>query len=211
MDYRLTQYDSFNFSTLQNSKKNISNLIDTRVRNKIKKGEHYEKIYIKNGSYYTLFVNAYDSKCAYCGITTDIISTGLFEIDHFINKTQKFLSSGISVNNVENLVFSCRNCNQAKHDYDTSAIYELIHPDNDSITNIFVRSDTYGIYVREEYRDNTLITGFYKKLHLDSSFRKLDYLLMNLKAMSKIDTKCELNHLILRLYTDLLEKRNRYI
>ncbi|MGY3713450.1 HNH endonuclease [Lactococcus petauri] len=211
MDYRLTSYDSFNFMSLYNSKIHISNLIDRRVRVTTKRGEHYGKICVKNKGYYKLFVNAYNSKCAYCGINTDIIPTTLFEIDHFINKTQMILPTGNSVNNVENLVFSCRGCNQAKHDYDTSEVYDLLHPDHESVTSIFVRGATYGISVSEEYQSNPVIVNFYKKLHLDSSFRKLDYLLMNLKAMSRLEAADDLNHLILRLYADLLEMRNRVI
>lgn len=211
MDYRLTQYDTFDFLSLENSKKYISDIIDSRVRDSVNKGQHYEKICSKNGVYYPLFANAYNFKCAYCGIDTSINPTTLFEVDHFINKTQEVLPNGISVNNIENLVFSCRRCNQAKKAFDTSKIYDILHPDYDSVLNIFFRTDTYAIYIKKEYQKNMDIVAFFKKLHLDSNFRKLDFLLMNLKEMKKLANTNDLKTTILQLYTELLEIRNKTI
>lgn len=211
MDYRLTQYEDFDFLTLKSSKEYISNMIDKRVQTESKVGQHYEKINSKNGGYYKLFENAYNSKCAYCGIDTSINPTTLFEIDHFINKTQNVLPNGHSVNSVENLIFSCRRCNQAKDDFNTLNLCDILHPDHDLIANVFIRTATYGISVKEEYKENSEIVNFYKKLHLDSNFKKLDFLLMNLKAMKKIATTSEMSTLILKLYSNLLEMRNRTI
>ena len=79
-DYRNTVYGV--------PKKNIINekkALEERI-----KREHprvkiiYNQINKKDGNYNKQFRNIYNNKCAYCGITTDVISSELFEVDHFI-------------------------------------------------------------------------------------------------------------------------------
>ena len=79
-DYRNTIYEV--------SKKDIINEKNA-LEDKIKK-EHpkvkiiYNQINKKDGNYNKQFRNIYNNKCAYCGISTDVISSELFEIDHFM-------------------------------------------------------------------------------------------------------------------------------
>lgn len=211
MDYRLTQYETFDFLSLEKEKKKISDIIDERVRQLKNRGQHYQKINFKKGPYYNLFSAAYNSKCAYCGVDTRINPTTLFEVDHFINEIQKVLPNGTSVNDIGNLVFSCRRCNQAKDAFNTSNIYDILHPDHAPVLNVFVRTEKYGISIQKEYCENLDVIGFFKKLHLDSNFKRLDFLLMNLRDMENLSSKDDLRNVILSLYTDLLELRNKTI
>lgn len=210
MDYRLTEYDIFDWDRLPIAKQSLSNRIDERVREKEHIGEHYGKISDKSGAYYQDFERIYEFKCAYCGITTSINSTNMFEIDHFVNKTQKKLANGKSVNSIENLIFSCRKCNQAKSELDVSTICNIIHPDG-GISDVFERNNKYEIIINEGYIRDPDVLRFYNKLGLSDKFRKLDYLLMNLQKMKEISTNEKLTGLIYKLYADLLEMRNRSI
>ncbi|NJE63043.1 HNH endonuclease [Enterococcus durans] len=211
MGYRQCDYERIDYSNLKSKKLAICSLIDERVKSKGKRGSHYKKISKKNGNYYTDFGEIYELKCAYCGINTAINPTNMFEIDHFINGKQIKTPDGKTVNHIGNLVFSCRKCNQAKGDFHVNGAYSILHPDNGILPSIFERDDHYAIKINSKYADNKTVRGFYEKLGFPDRFRKLDYLLLNLYYLkdNKYDEKIQ--NVILKVYTHLLELRNKQV
>lgn len=211
MGYRQCNYEKKDYSNLKIKKKDLCNLIDKRIRCENQKGLHYKKISNKNSSYYKDFEQFYELKCAYCGINTSINPTNMFEIDHFINEKQKKTPEGENVNHIENLVFSCRKCNQAKGDFHVNGAYEVLHPDKGLLPHVFERDSQYGITINQKYTENKTVKEFYNKLGFSNYLRKLDYLLLNLYYLK--DEKCDeiIRNTILRVYVQLLDLRNRQV
>lgn len=175
-DYRNTIYEI--------SKKNIINEKNA-LEDKIKK-EHpkiktiYNQINNKDGNYNKQFRNIYNNKCAYCGISTDVISSDLFEIDHFICEAS-FNGDSMNAGKINNLVLSCKKCNRAKKDFIWDEIYSLkFNVDDESITELFYRDKDYSIKIEKEYITDNSIYSFYIKLKLNEEIRRLDFLLMNM-------------------------------
>ena len=175
-DYRNTVYEVLN--------KNIINEKNA-LEDKIKK-EHpkvkiiYNQINKKDGNYNKQFRNIYNNKCAYCGISTDVISSELFEIDHFICEIS-FNGDSINAGKINNLVLSCKKCNRAKKDFIWNEIYSLkFNVDDESITELFYRDVDYSIKIEKEYITDNSIYNFYIKLKLNEEIRRLDFLLMNM-------------------------------
>lgn len=175
-DYRNTIYEI--------SKKNIINEKNA-LEDKIKK-EHpkiktiYNQINKKDGNYNKQFRNIYNNKCAYCGISTDVISSDLFEIDHFICEAS-FNGDSMNAGKINNLVLSCKKCNRAKKDFIWDEIYSLkFNVDDESITELFYRDKDYSIKIEKEYITDNSIYSFYIKLKLNEEIRRLDFLLMNM-------------------------------
>ena len=178
-DYRNTIYEV--------SKKDIINEKNA-LEDKIKKEhpEHpkvkiiYNQINKKDGNYNKQFRNIYNNKCAYCGISTDVISSELFEIDHFICEIS-FNGDSINAGKINNLVLSCKKCNRAKKDFIWNEIYSLkFNVDDESITELFYRDVDYSIKIEKEYITDNSIYNFYIKLKLNEEIRRLDFLLMNM-------------------------------
>ena len=140
----------------------------------------YNQINKKDGNYNKQFRNIYNNKCAYCGISTDVISSELFEIDHFICEIS-FNGDSINAGKINNLVLSCKNCNRAKKDFIWNEIYSLkFNVDDESITELFYRDVDYSIKIEKEYITDNSIYNFYIKLKLNEEIRRLDFLLMNM-------------------------------
>lgn len=214
MGYRQCSYENLTYENLISQKEELAKLIDERVRKKEKKGLHFSKINSKKSPYYEKFSNIYFNKCAYCGISVVINSISLFEIDHFVNKTKLICPDNSNVDSINNLVFSCRKCNQAKSDFDTTEIHDLLHPDNGNLALIFKRGKYYEIDIEENYKTNKIVNEFYKKLEFDNRFRKLDYLLTNVYYIKEnIDLKYEnnLRKSINDLYIRMIEIRNNTV
>lgn len=76
------------------------------------------------------------------------------------------------------------------------------------IQNIFTREKDYKIIIKDEFKSNQTIKEFYNKLKFYSSFRKLDYLLLNLFYMKDHSSKEEVKNSLLKLYNELLKLRN---
>lgn len=211
MGYRQCKYEKIDYSKLKSKKQKICETIDSRVRDINKKGFHYKKISNKSEIYYKQFEKTYEYKCAYCGINTSINATAMFEIDHFVNGKQGISPNGNTVDHIENLVFSCRKCNQAKDDFYVNNAYDLLHPDGGMLAKVFERDSHYMIVIKKEYNGNKIIEQFYKKMDFSDKFRKIDYLLLNLYYMRQYDKKPEIQNAISQVYIQLLEMRNRQI
>ena len=162
----------------------------------------FYKIKNKCSNYYEIFQEIYHQKCGYCGVSVFINSAPQYELDHFVNELQKKSPNGKSVDHVENLIFACRNCNQAKKEFDTKKIIDIVHPDGENIKKVFERDKYYKIVISQEYLSNEDIKSFYSKMKFDYAYRKLDYLLLNLYFAK--------NNKADRIYNRLLELRNSF-
>lgn len=203
-DYRNTIYEV--------SKKNIINEKNA-LEDKIKK-EHpkikiiYNQINKKDGNYNKQFRNIYNNKCAYCGISTDVISSELFEIDHFICEAS-FNGDSINAGKINNLVLSCKKCNRAKKDFIWNEIYSSkFNVDDESITELFYRDKDYSIKIEKEYITDSSIYSFYIKLKLNEEIRRLDFLLMNMYGFYNKYSENKNIDRILEYIVFLQKKRN---
>jgi putative CRISPR-associated protein, csn1 family len=205
-DYRCVRNEEMNFNDIIANKSSLAMIIDSRVQKQEKKGIHYPKIQPKKSTYYDEFQKIYSKKCAYCGISSDINPAPQFEIDHFIDKLQINSPNGTSVDNIENLIFSCRNCNQAKKGFSINNIFDFVHPDKETIKNVFLRDELYKIVIADNYRGDKDIEAFYKKMNFGHAYRKLDYLLLTLYLIKNQEE----NKKIEKIYYRLLELRNAF-
>lgn len=156
------------------------------------------------------FVEAYNGKCSYCGVSIDIISLKMFEIDHFIPQKSDCFASKADAGYIENLVLACYNCNRAKRDFKCpEADLQKVHPDGTGITSSFVRGDDYCIRINDKMKEDETVIKFYKQVNLDNPIHRLDYLLMNMRGLSK---KIEDNHpsygVLMKAIELLQQKRN---
>lgn len=204
-DYRNTRYCV--------SKKNILSEKDS-LEKKIK-SEHpraqiiYNQINKKNCKYNKLFRDIYNNKCVYCGITTEVISSELFEIDHFVCEAS-FNGDPINAGKINNLVLSCKKCNRAKKDFTWDGIYSpKFNVDDGSITELFYRDEDYSIKIEEEYITDSTICSFYRKLKLDEEIRRLDFLLMNMYGFYNKHISDGKSGKLLKCILLLQQKRNQ--
>lgn len=144
----------------------------------------YNFVRKKRDVYFEPFSKIYNCKCAYCGVLIGIADIRLFEIDHFIcedsfpNSTQGRSEAG----KVSNLMLACYSCNRGKTDLIIDEDHlKTLNPDDGSIAQVFDRSEDYYIRIRPDYAEDPLIVDFYQKLLLGSEFRRLDYLLLEIK------------------------------
>lgn len=157
------------------------------------------------------FVEAYNGKCAYCGVSTEIIPWQMFEIDHLIPKEAVcFGKSKAKAGYIENLVLSCYDCNRAKSALELpDEDLHKIHPDETEITEAFIRDDKYYIRINEEKKNDNIIKVFYDKVDLGNQSHRLDYLLLNMRGLCKKITDKHPAHGKLMEAIDLLQhKRN---
>lgn len=183
-DYR-TSSGKLAYEDVRERKINLEQLIhQEHPRQKIT----YNAISNKLSSYYVEFCEIYNNRCAYCGVPVGIIDSQMFEIDHFkCESSYPSTTEGRSAaGKINNLVFSCRNCNRGKKDLIIENRYKkLLNPDDNSITRVFYRSEDYSIRIVDEYKDNRIICNFYKQLNLGSQLKRLDFLLLSLRDMAE--------------------------
>jgi len=131
------------------------------------------------------FRTLYFEKCAYCGISTQVIDSSKFEVDHVIPHSVLKINLGYSseeINGIGNLVSSCQMCNREKQDFlCDKEIMNILHPDNGHLPKVFTRENDYSIVITSEYQGNKSIKEFYDKLRLSNQLRRLDYLIMEMK------------------------------
>jgi len=140
----------------------------------------YGKIRDKNLAFNGTFRQIYLKRCAYCGISTEVIDRNQFEVDHFVPQAQD--KTKVDVHAITNLVSSCRECNRKKSDFRIDNQYiELLHPDKQNIRQVFARTETFQIKINEQYLSDDLICKFYEQLQLGSFARQIDFLIMEMK------------------------------
>ena len=175
----------------------------------------YNHIKIRQNKYFKSFIDIYNRRCAYCGVTTDIQPLQLFEIDHFIckNPSENYKEDKQSINDIYNLVLCCRYCNKSKSNfYIMERERLLLNPDNSNITKVFYRSEDFYIKIQDEFSANKNILEFYNKLNLGGEFKRLDYILMILEFLI-LYTKNNimLSHQLCQVKDRLLKLRNNLI
>ena len=168
----------------------------------------YKYISQNNGPFKLEFINAYNGKCGYCGVSIKILPKEMFEIDHFICK--KSFTDKAAAGFVENLVLACHSCNRQKSDLLISDLNrKYLYPDAEDIQKTFIRDDKYYIRVSDECKENEEITNFYNQLNLVGEIHRLDYLLMNMIGLQeKIKDKPEVSSKIGEAIEKLRFKRN---
>jgi 5-methylcytosine-specific restriction endonuclease McrA len=144
----------------------------------------YNFVHKKGDVYFEPFSKIYNHKCAYCGVLIGIADIRLFEVDHFIceDSFPGNTEGRIEAGKVSNLVLACYSCNRGKGDLMIDQEHQrTLNPDDGSIARVFDRDEDYYICIRQDYAEDPLVVDFYQKLLLGSEFRRLDYLLLEMK------------------------------
>lgn len=175
-DYRNTIYNQYNNDILKQKED-----LNQRIKLKHPRLKNiYNKVKDRNSEFNKKFQEIYNRKCVYCGVNQDILSSGLFEVDHFICESS-FEGNLGEAGVLSNLVLSCKKCNRAKGDLrweeQYSSVFEV---DSRNIVNVFYRASDYSIKIQPQYHSDDIVNKFYKKLKLDEEVRRLDYLLMTM-------------------------------
>lgn len=180
-DYRNTSYKEVDFSI---GTKKDEFMIAFR-KSHIRAWHIYSYVNDKTSDYNKQFRHMYHDKCVYCGISTQIISSSNFEVDHVIPKVVLEMNQGHDkkvIHGINNLVNSCQMCNRGKQGFICEDETQLkLHPDNSQLPNIFSRSSDFSIEIAEEYTNDEIIKSFYKFLKMGNQLRRLDYLIMEMK------------------------------
>lgn len=208
-DYRNTTYCP-KFEYIDKKKADLKKKI---IEEDHRTSRNFYELIRDNVDYKKQYFKIYNYKCAYCGTSINILENGLFELDHFKNKADH----DDNVNDISNIILACKFCNRQKSSFNVDNISELINPDNNEITKIFYRDKDYYIKIRAPFSENKDINDFYNKLKLNYQFRRLDFLLLNLKGLiNKIknldfNNKEKIYTILLELKNTLQEKRNLII
>lgn len=138
-----------------------------------------------NKKYKVEFMKAYNYKCAYCGVSIELIPKDLFEVDHYIYQKSERFKTKKEAGYIDNLVLSCHNCNHNKSSFNIEeSFYDDLYPDNTKICDFFYRDDLYYIKLTESGLKHNRVSLFYNKLKFYSEIHRLDFLLMNLIGLS---------------------------
>lgn len=182
IDYRITRYCP-EFKEIKKRKQQLKVKIQSKHRVK-----DLYKLLSPNGnkSYKYDFMRIYNMKCCYCGVQLPIISKELFEIDHFRHKKHPAFVNPAAAGSIDNLVLACRKCNRSKSEIVIdNDDYKKLYPDDGSIAGAFVRKNDYYIEIAPVMQNDKKVIEFYKQLRLNEEVRRLDYLLMNIRGLSK--------------------------
>lgn len=179
-DYRNTEYCPI-LKNVEDKKKALEEKIKSvHPRQKIM----YNKIHDRNTTFNKEFCSIYNCKCAYCGVSMDILPATLFEVDHFV--AESLFDDKADAGKVDNLVLSCYQCNRNKKEFVIRGEYlEKLNTDDGKIANIFFRDDKYYIRIKDDYIKDDIIKCFYNQLKLVHQTRRLDYLLINMQGLHK--------------------------
>lgn len=204
-DYRNTKYCPV-LSNLSKKKQDVKNKV---LESYPKAKDMHTYLSDNQTCFKKLFAEAYNWKCAYCGVSIDIIPLRSFEIDHLIPKeSSQFGGSKANAGHIENLVFACSNCNRAKHEFECP-IEDLckINPDSIGILHSFMRDGMYYIRISDNWRNDKTVRDFYEKVKLGSQLHRIDYLLMSMLGLCNYFDKKGHSCEPLRKAIDLLRKK----
>lgn len=182
-DYRNTKY----CQELNNLVEKKNSVKDAVIKEHGKAEDIHAYISKNDKPFKRMFVEAYNGKCAYCGVSIDIISLRGFEIDHLIPKTaNRFADGQTKAGHIENLILACHDCNRSKSDFQCpDADLPKINPDFPDIANSFVRDDDYYIRINTSIEHNDTVDSFYRKLDLGNQLHRIDFLFMNMIGLSR--------------------------
>ena len=182
-DYRSSKY----CVKLTNLSKKKNDVKDSIIEKHPRAKDMHTYISNNDGPFKRQFIQAYNGKCAYCGVSTEIIPWKMFEIDHLIPKeSNRFGKSKAKAGYIENLVLACYDCNRAKGDLEFSdENIHKIHPDEVEITEALIRDDNYYIRISEKNNNDSTIKLFYEKLDLGNQLHRIDYLLLSMRGLCR--------------------------
>lgn len=154
-------------------------------KNKLKKqmrddGKRTDNFYpLVSKEYKRKYLEIYNNKCSYCGVSMITVGYHMIEIDHYKNKAS--YPTEIEAGELNNLVVSCRTCNRSKSEMKLSNKYlNKLNPDLHEIKKYFYRDEDYSIKIVDEFKEEKEVLKFYNKLKFNYEFRKLDFLLLNI-------------------------------
>lgn len=176
-DYRNTKYCP-KLANLGKKKKNV----EKAVKNNHKRAVDMH-CYISDNAkrYKRLFAGAYNNKCAYCGVSLDVLGLTEFEIDHIIPKSSARFKTKADAGYMDNLTLACYNCNRKKDDFDIGDQDRYkVNPDGVDICNSFTRNEDYYIKISESCLNDPSVHAFYDKIGFGEQVHRLDYLLINM-------------------------------
>ena len=207
-DYRVTKYEK-EYEKITEKKQ----LLKIEIKkDKPKVIDFHTYISDNDGPYKIKFMNIYNSKCAYCGISIDIIPKTFFEIDHFIYQKSPQFATKKDAGFVENLVLACHYCNHRKRGFLISGeVYDSLYPDGEKIKETFGRDENFYIKVSE--KGNPVVEQFYSQLGMGDELRRIDYLLMNILGLEKKLRQAGFAEAYMKideLYKFLIKKRNEF-
>jgi len=158
--------------------------------------------------YKTEFIKMYNGKCAYCGVSIQLIPRRMFEIDHYIPVTSRRFRSRACAGFMDNLILSCHTCNHNKGDFEVpDYLLDQLHPDNPGIKKSFFRDDLF--YIRVVPEQPVEVTEFYNKLNLGRETNRIDYLLMCMLGLySRIEDRPDIHDKLGKAIELLRAKRN---
>lgn len=205
-DYRNTKYCPV-LENVVNEKQNL----EKSIREKHPRQKNmYNKIHDRSTIFNRKFLEIYNCKCAYCGVSMKVLPAILFEVDHFV--AESAYEDKAEAGKVSNLVLSCYQCNRNKREFLIKDEYiTRLCTDSGEIAEVFYRDLNYYICISENYRNDETIKAFYGKLQLDHQSRRLDYLLMNMRGLHKQIEQTSEGGRLAEAILLLQEKRNEFI
>ena len=205
-DYRNTEF----CPQLEDIAKRKQTVVDMVKRDHPQARDMHAYISKNKSSYKLAFIEAYNGKCSYCGVTISIIPKDSFEIDHFIYKEDPRFKSKADAGYIENLVLACHKCNHAKSSFSTpDETHEYLHPDKPGIRKSFVRDDDFYIRIAPDKCEDEQVKQFYDQLELGAEVRRLDYLLISMHGLqTKIPAGSAAHRTLGEAITILQTKRN---
>ncbi len=157
------------------------------------------------------FRKLYQYKCVYCGITNDVISNEMLELDHYYPYTKRKDYNG-NINELANIVLSCHSCNRSKSSFLTEHSDKTIfHPDMVDLGVYFERKKDYTVCIRNDYKTNTHVCAFYEQLKMKNYHRRLDHLIMMMSEFCKNCTDITLKNKLQDIKEELRKKRTEII
>ncbi|MBR3834309.1 MAG: HNH endonuclease [Lachnospiraceae bacterium] len=182
MDYRRTKYCPVLIDVKEKKKK-----VEALVKDEHPYAQDMHTYISDNSEKFKLdFLKVYNGKCAYCGVSVDLIKKNEFEIDHFLYEKAPKFKSKKDAGYIENLILACHDCNHNKSSFWIEENYfDELYPDGEGIKNTFIRDDNYNICINDEYKEDQYIKDFYDKIRLGSELHRLDYLLLNIIGLQE--------------------------
>lgn len=131
------------------------------------------KTYKTHTSYKQYLRNDFNNRCAYCNLPENLFTTTPFETDHFIPRAQFKGVKDYLETQYDNLVLSCKKCNDAKSDKysgditsDNPKNYQFYDPVEIDYNKIFYRTE-YGSISSDDKKGLQMIDDLllYRPIH----------------------------------------------
>ena len=205
-DYRNTEYCPILENVADKKKTLEKNIKIAHPRQKIM----YNKVHKRNTIFNKEFCDIYNCKCAYCGVSMEILPAMLFEVDHFV--AESLFDDKEEAGKLDNLVLACYQCNRNKKEFEISEEYiEQLSTDNGQIANVFIRDNEYYIRISDAYIHDGTVKSFYDQLQLVHQTRRLDYLLMSMQGLHKKIEGTAQGGKLAEAILILQRKRNKFV